>query len=122
MSQISLWPHSTMTRMDNQAIAEQTQRMQARGIFAPDFDAPIPSPCVALCKRDRERGMCLSCFRTLDDIRVWNSADNGQRLQIWHDLLARAGLHQLVYPFGLTASPPGSATRADQAVDGLRGL
>ena len=82
--------------MDTQAIAEQTQRMQARGIFAPGFADPIPSPCVALCKRDREQGMCLSCFRTLEDIRGWNAADSAQRLQIWRGLLGRAGLSELL--------------------------
>ena len=47
-------------------------------------DAPasaIPSPCLRLCALDGD-GMCRGCFRLLDEIAAWPSADEATRRAI----------------------------------------
>jgi predicted Fe-S protein YdhL (DUF1289 family) len=39
-----------------------------------------------------DRSHCEGCFRTLDDIRAWSQAGNGERRAIWAAALRRAGL------------------------------
>ena len=39
-----------------------------------------------------DRSHCEGCFRTLDEIRIWSSADAHQRRGIWLQLLDRAGI------------------------------
>lgn len=38
--------------------------------------APVPSPCVSLCKMNPDSGLCEGCLRTLDEIRKWSTADD----------------------------------------------
>lgn len=40
-------------------------------------DRPISSPCVNICTLDPRRNLCLGCFRTIDEIAHWPSADDG---------------------------------------------
>jgi len=49
----------------------------------------LPSPCLSICNIDERTGWCEGCARTLDEIARWGSASNAERLQIWHQLLAR---------------------------------
>jgi predicted Fe-S protein YdhL (DUF1289 family) len=41
----------------------------------------VPSPCISLCRLD-EHKVCLGCFRHVEDIREWRSADDNRRRQI----------------------------------------
>ncbi|MBN6714801.1 DUF1289 domain-containing protein [Pseudomonas capsici] len=41
----------------------------------------VPSPCVSLCRLDEQK-VCLGCFRHVEDIREWRSADDDRRRQI----------------------------------------
>ena len=38
----------------------------------------VPSPCTSVCKLD-EHKVCLGCFRHVEDIREWRSADDARR-------------------------------------------
>jgi len=38
----------------------------------------VPSPCTSVCKLD-EHKVCLGCFRHVEDIREWRSADDERR-------------------------------------------
>lgn len=42
----------------------------------------LPSPCINLCKMDERTGLCLGCFRTLDEIAAWSAAGDEARLEI----------------------------------------
>lgn len=42
----------------------------------------VESPCIKVCRLDREFGLCLGCFRTLDEIAVWGRARDEVRLGI----------------------------------------
>lgn len=44
----------------------------------------VPSPCISLCRLD-EHKVCLGCFRHVEDIREWRSADDQRRRQIRQD-------------------------------------
>lgn len=41
----------------------------------------VESPCISLCRLDEER-VCMGCFRHVDDIREWRSADDQRRREI----------------------------------------
>ena len=38
----------------------------------------VPSPCISLCRLDEQK-VCLGCFRHVEDIREWRSADDARR-------------------------------------------
>ncbi len=38
----------------------------------------VLSPCISLCRLD-EHKVCLGCFRHVEDIREWRSADDARR-------------------------------------------
>ena len=40
----------------------------------------VASPCINVCRMDDDTGLCLGCFRTIDEIAVWSNASNDQRL------------------------------------------
>lgn len=44
-------------------------------------DEQVPSPCIRLCTLD-EREVCVGCYRTLDDIRLWRDLDPAGRLAV----------------------------------------
>nr|WP_319527136.1 DUF1289 domain-containing protein [Pseudomonas laurentiana] len=48
----------------------------------------VASPCISLCRLDEQK-VCLGCFRHVEDIRQWRSADDEQRRQICREALAR---------------------------------
>nr|WP_306660422.1 DUF1289 domain-containing protein [Pseudomonas nunensis] len=38
----------------------------------------VPSPCSGVCRLDEQK-VCLGCFRHVEDIREWRSADDDRR-------------------------------------------
>lgn len=38
-----------------------------------------PSPCTNICQIDAASGLCLGCFRTLDEIAHWSRLDDAAR-------------------------------------------
>jgi predicted Fe-S protein YdhL (DUF1289 family) len=42
----------------------------------------VVSPCVNICKMDADHGICVGCFRTLDEIAQWSRADDGRKQAI----------------------------------------
>ena len=39
----------------------------------------IKSPCVNVCKIDYERGYCIGCNRTIEEITNWSSFNDSQK-------------------------------------------
>ena len=40
----------------------------------------VASPCISVCVMDRASGLCVGCYRTLDEIADWsNLSDEGKR-------------------------------------------
>jgi predicted Fe-S protein YdhL (DUF1289 family) len=52
--------------------------------------APVPSPCISVCRMDAVTGYCEGCFRTLDEIAVWGMASDEERRALWTQLVERA--------------------------------
>lgn len=40
------------------------------------------SPCINVCRMDPASGLCVGCFRTLDEIAGWSRADEATRVAI----------------------------------------
>ncbi|MYN27660.1 DUF1289 domain-containing protein [Duganella sp. CY42W] len=51
--------------------------------------APVPSPCVSLCKMDMERQYCMGCLRTIEEIIAWGKADDDYKRAVWAELPLR---------------------------------
>ena len=54
-----------------------------------DVVAPVPSPCINVCRMDPTRSWCEGCLRTLDEIRGWSSYDDAAKRAVWDTLDAR---------------------------------
>ena len=52
---------------------------------------PISTPCVKVCVVDGESGLCLGCYRTLNEIAKWARLEEAERLEITAALPARRG-------------------------------
>jgi uncharacterized protein len=59
-------------------------------------DLPV-SPCIRMCCLDDRTDMCMGCFRTLDEIRLWRASDAGERLRILADCQIRRAAHEARY-------------------------
>ena len=59
----------------------------AKPLFS-NVSPAVPSPCVSLCRLDEQK-VCLGCFRHVEDIRQWRSADDEQRRAICASALER---------------------------------
>ncbi len=65
---------------------------------APSLDRPprergkaaVASPCVSLCKMDRDSGLCQGCLRTIDEIIQWSQADDDFKRAVWQAIALRA--------------------------------
>ncbi len=45
--------------------------------------APIPSPCISVCRMDERSGWCEGCLRTLDEIAEWSVMDARAKRAVW---------------------------------------
>ncbi len=43
----------------------------------------LPSPCISVCRMNEATGLCEGCWRTLDEIGQWGSADDPAKRLIW---------------------------------------
>jgi uncharacterized protein len=50
----------------------------------------VKSPCVKVCQMDPQRGLCLGCARTLDEIARWASLTEQERDRILSELPRRS--------------------------------
>ncbi len=51
--------------------------------------APLPSPCIGICRVDSRTTFCEGCFRTIDEIAEWGAIDDARRRAIWIALKQR---------------------------------
>ena len=49
----------------------------------------MKSPCIKVCQMDPQRGLCLGCARTLDEIARWGSMSDAEREAVMLLLAAR---------------------------------
>jgi predicted Fe-S protein YdhL (DUF1289 family) len=54
--------------------------------------APIRTPCIKVCVVDGESGLCLGCFRKLNEVAGWARMSDAERDAILAELPDRRGL------------------------------
>jgi len=54
-------------------------------------DGYVPSPCICVCTMDPATGLCLGCYRTLDEIAAWSGMSDADKRAVWLRLLERVG-------------------------------
>ncbi len=47
------------------------------------------SPCTGICQIDPARGLCIGCWRSLDEIAAWGAMTEDQRRAVMAELPAR---------------------------------
>lgn len=52
--------------------------------------APVPSPCISVCRMDPASGLCEGCLRTLDEIAAWSGMDDAGKRAVWQRIEQRA--------------------------------
>lgn len=73
-------------------LASRARQTGEAGHFDARSAEPVPSPCISVCRMSPDHSHCEGCFRTLDEIRLWSSADGAERRTIWAQLLQRAAI------------------------------
>jgi predicted Fe-S protein YdhL (DUF1289 family) len=51
--------------------------------------APVPSPCVNICRIDPHTDTCHGCRRTLDEIAAWSRMSDADKRVVWQALPGR---------------------------------
>ena len=46
-------------------------------------EAPVPSPCISVCRMNPRTGLCDGCLRTLDEIAAWSRMDDADKRVVW---------------------------------------
>jgi uncharacterized protein len=49
----------------------------------------METPCIKFCTLDPDRGQCVGCGRTLEEIAGWFSMSDAERRAVMEDLPAR---------------------------------
>jgi uncharacterized protein len=59
----------------------------------------MKSPCIKVCQMDPQRGLCMGCLRTLDEIARWAGMTEVEREQVLEELPSRqADVQAAKYP------------------------
>lgn len=54
--------------------------------------APIKTPCIKVCVVDGESGLCLGCYRRLNEVATWTRLTDTERDRILAELPDRRSL------------------------------
>lgn len=54
--------------------------------------APIKTPCIKVCVVDGESGLCLGCYRKLNEVAAWSRFSDAERDRILAELPDRRSL------------------------------
>ena len=54
--------------------------------------APIKTPCIKVCVVDGESGLCLGCYRRLNEVATWTRLTEAERETILAELPDRRSL------------------------------
>jgi uncharacterized protein len=59
------------------------------------MNAPVPSPCINVCRMDATTGLCTGCLRTIDEIVAWSKMPDPAKRAVWSLIDVRRALQQL---------------------------
>ena len=54
--------------------------------------APVKTPCIKVCVVDGESGLCMGCYRRLNEVAGWSRLSPEQRDEILQELPGRRAL------------------------------
>ena len=57
-------------------------------------EQPLPSPCIGRCQIDRASGVCCGCWRTLNEIMMWQRLSDKEKRQVWRAIVKRSAQTQ----------------------------
>ena len=63
--------------------ANAIEMIAYRARLARSITENVPSPCISICRMNADSGLCEGCYRTLDEIRQWSTADDAAKKAIW---------------------------------------
>ena len=69
------------------------KKLAARAVLARAAAEIVPSPCLSVCRMDGRAGGCEGCLRTIDEIRLWSTANDGQKKAVWALIAQRIIAH-----------------------------
>ena len=49
----------------------------------------VPSPCLSVCRMDRDLAVCEGCWRSIDEIAAWSRMADADKLVVWERIEAR---------------------------------
>lgn len=82
-------PNSHGVRMDDlttrRLLARERRRAERQRLLA---SGPA-SPCVAICRIDEHTGLCIGCFRNIDEIRDWIIMLPDERQRVLNSIVER---------------------------------
>ena len=55
----------------------------ARAALARSGGTLVSSPCISVCRMNAASGLCVGCWRTLDEICQWGGASLEAKRQVW---------------------------------------
>ena len=58
----------------------------------------MKSPCIKVCQMDPQRGLCLGCARTLDEIARWGTMTDAERDRVMAQLPERLDVAKVSVP------------------------
>ncbi|MEM5341943.1 DUF1289 domain-containing protein [Paraburkholderia azotifigens] len=61
----------------------------ARALGTARSIAPVPSPCINVCRMNKATGLCEGCMRTIDEIANWSSFDDAAKRGVWDEIEKR---------------------------------
>ena len=53
------------------------------------MNAPVPSPCIGVCRMDAADRWCMGCLRSRDEIGDWGGMADREKLALWTQLAHR---------------------------------
>ncbi len=65
------------------------ETLRALAELAQDRNHPVPSPCVSICRIDPHSGLCLGCWRDIDEIISWGRLDEDSKRVVWQTISER---------------------------------
>jgi len=66
-----------------------TETLRALAELAQDSQHPVPSPCISVCRMDPHSGLCLGCWRDIDEIIAWSRMDEDGKRVVWQTITER---------------------------------
>lgn len=74
----------------------QLEALAGLAELAQSTENRVPSPCISVCRMDDVSGLCLGCFRTLDEIMQWGGSGDADKRLVWQRISQRAGTAHVI--------------------------